>query len=194
MQVSLARHRKLNIWGKLGWMLTLLWVAGTGCASSSDARAKMRSMHQRVVNDTPASFHPRVRVAPDGSYTHNEIYNRLYREVIQWEGTPHLMGGTSRHGVDCSGFVMTLYRKLFDVRLPRTTKDQVRVGKWVPVEALQPGDLVFFHPPRKVRHVGIYLGDGRFVHVSAIRGVTISNLDTPYYRNAYWTARRVLSI
>ncbi len=193
MQVSLDIHRKHNGLVGLSWIVTLLLIACAGCAPRSDVRVTIQSLNQRKVIDTPqASLHPRVRAVPGDECLHNEIYRRIYREALQWEGTPHRMGGTSRHGVDCSGFVMTLYKKLFHVRLPRTTKDQARVGKWVPVEALKPGDLVFFHPPRKVRHVGIYLGDGQFVHVSSLRGVTISNLDTPYYRETYWTARRIL--
>ncbi len=109
-----------------------------------------------------------------------------------WYGTPYKIGGTSRNGVDCSGFVMTAYRDLFAVRLPRTTKAQVKAGVSIVQDQLQPGDLVFFRPPYKTRHVGIYLGSGEFAHASVSQGVMVSHLSNDYWRGAYWTARRVL--
>ena len=62
------------------------------------------------------------------------------------------------------------------------------------IDHLLPGDLVFFHPPNKIRHVGIYLGRGEFAHASTSTGVTISQMNSTYWRNAYWTARRVHGI
>jgi len=119
------------------------------------------------------------------------IEQRLRSEVRMWKGTPHRMGGTRRSGVDCSGFVQRIFNDLFDIKLPRSTASQVRTGLATPVKHLRPGDLVFFHPPNKVRHVGIYLGRGEFAHASTSRGVTISRMDASYWRNAYWTARRI---
>lgn len=117
---------------------------------------------------------------------------RLSAEVAKWDGTPHRMGGTSRQGVDCSGFVQRLYKDLFDVQLPRTTTLQVRSGQPVAQGRLTPGDLVFFKPPYKRNHVGVYLGDERFAHASTSKGVTISSLSDAYWRQSYWTARRYL--
>lgn len=102
------------------------------------------------------------------------------------------MGGTDRSGVDCSGFVQRVYGDLFGIRLPRTTADQVHRGIDISDSQLRPGDLIFFLPSRTLRHVGIYLGDGQFAHASKSNGVMISNIDEPYWRRAYWTARRVL--
>jgi probable lipoprotein NlpC len=103
------------------------------------------------------------------------------------------MGGTSRRGVDCSGFVQQVYRVVFHQAIPRTTALQVRSGRPVGRSRLVTGDLVFFKPPDKVRHVGIYLGDGQFAHASTSRGVIISSLSEPYWRHCYWTARRYLA-
>ena len=122
------------------------------------------------------------------------IEQRLRYEVGQWKGTPHRMGGTRRSGVDCSGFVQRIFNDLFKVKLPRSTALQVHSGKAVAIDRLRPGDLVFFRPPQKVRHVGIYLGRGEFAHASTSRGVTISRLDTAYWRKSYWTARRVPAV
>lgn len=111
----------------------------------------------------------------------------------QWRGTPHMWGGTSREGIDCSGLVQMVYQETLEHDLPRTTRAQSRVGTSVS-SGLQPGDLVFFRvDTRKGRHVGIYLSDGEFLHASASDGVRISSLDTTYWRERWWQARRVLS-
>ena len=114
------------------------------------------------------------------------------QEADRWLGTPYRFGGVSRKGIDCSGLVMQMYYKLFDIRLPRSTRKQAGVGVAVSHGQWQPGDLVFFRPPRRARHVGIYLGGGEFVHTSSSRGVMISHMDEQYWRSAYWQARRVL--
>ncbi len=122
----------------------------------------------------------------------SEVEELLRNEADRWMGTSYRLGGVSRKGVDCSGLVMQVYKRLFDIRLPRTTSRQARVGVVVSRGQWQPGDLVFFQPPRKARHVGIYLGEGEFVHTSSSRGVMISYMDDDYWRQAYWQARRVL--
>lgn len=119
---------------------------------------------------------------------------RLRSELQQWEGTPHLMGGTSQRGIDCSGFVQRLYRDIFDRKIPRSTSLQVKAGKSIDKNQLISGDLVFFRLPHKGRHVGIYLGQAQFAHASTSKGVTISSLENRYWRNSYWTARRYLSL
>lgn len=117
---------------------------------------------------------------------------QLRFEVHKWVGTPHRMGGTDHSGIDCSGFVQRIYSDLYGLRLPRTTSAQVQHGKKVQGQRLQTGDLVFFLPSGNVRHVGIYLGEGEFAHTSKTNGVMVSRMDDPYWRHAYWTARRML--
>jgi probable lipoprotein NlpC len=89
---------------------------------------------------------------------------------------------------------MTAYRDLFGVTLPRTTDAQAQAGQGVSRTAVQTGDLIFFRPSGKSRHVGIYLGNREFAHASTSNGVMISRLDEPYWQDAYWTSRRVLSM
>ncbi len=124
----------------------------------------------------------------------SSVEQRLRILTRDWYGTPYRMGGTSRSGIDCSGFVMTAYRDLFGIPLPRTTKAQMKVGYSVAQSQLQPGDLVFFRPPYKTRHVGIYLGRGEFAHASSSQGVMVSHLNNRYWRGAYWAARRVMPL
>lgn len=119
------------------------------------------------------------------------LEQHLRAAASDWEGTPHRWGGTSRRGVDCSGLVQSVYADLFEVSLPRTTREQARVGKQVRAGRRAPGDLVFFKTGAKTRHVGMYLGRGEFFHASSSAGVTISRLDAPYWQRTYWTTRRI---
>jgi cell wall-associated NlpC family hydrolase len=111
-------------------------------------------------------------------------------------GTPHLMGGYSTSGLDCSGLVKLAHAQ-FGVELPRSSHDQGRYGSIIsPGEELHRGDLVFFHSTYKkselITHSGIYIGDNKFIHASTSRGVTVSTLfDSGYYQNHYLFATRL---
>lgn len=115
---------------------------------------------------------------------------RLRAAFGDWVGVPHRWGGTTHDGVDCSGLVQTVYRDAFGLDVPRTTRDQKRLGSPVDRDDLLPGDLLFFRTPD--RHVGIYLCCGDFGHASSSRGVMISRLDEPYWRRTFREARRLL--
>jgi hypothetical protein len=122
------------------------------------------------------------------------VARALRAEVERWEGTPYRMGGTTRRGVDCSGLMQRVYRDALGVDLSRSTRTQVREGRRVRRGDLRPGDLVFFRPGGKGRHVGVYVGEGEFAHASTSAGPTISPLAREYWENTYWTARRVLRL
>jgi cell wall-associated NlpC family hydrolase len=122
-----------------------------------------------------------------------ELEKRLREEYRLWKGTRHRLGGTGSRGIDCSGFVKAVYKDVFNIDLPRTTRAQVKQGQPVPFGKLRAGDLVFFKPPSYPRHVGIYLGGSEFVHASKNEGVTLSKIDKYYWAKYYWTARRILS-
>ncbi len=124
--------------------------------------------------------------------SHNVIEERIREEYKRWQGTQHRMGETGSRGIDCSGFVRTVFKDVYNIDLPRTTKAQVKQGRPIPFKELQAGDLVFFKPPTYLRHVGIFLSDSEFVHASKNKGVTLSKIDKYYWGKYYWTARRVL--
>ena len=124
--------------------------------------------------------------------TANGIDKQVVMEsVMSWLGTRYLFGGMTRSGIDCSAFTGTVYRAL-DFKLPRTAAMQYQVGSPVEREHLQFGDLVFFNtrPAVYVSHVGMYLGNGMFVHASSRNGVTVSSLDSDYYASHLIGARR----
>lgn len=110
-------------------------------------------------------------------------------------GVSYTWGGTTPDGFDCSGFIQYLFGRA-GYAVPRQAKNQFRVGEEVQTSALVPGDLVFFSTYTSgASHVGIYLGDGEFIHASSGTGeVTITPMTKRYYQNRYLGARRVLSL
>jgi len=107
-------------------------------------------------------------------------------------GSPYRYGGRTPAGFDCSGFVGYVYGETLGLTLPRRSEDIGRVGAELPRDALLPGDLVFFNTlGRRYSHVGIFIGDGRFVHAPARGGrVRVERLTDPYWTARYNGARR----
>jgi peptidoglycan DL-endopeptidase LytE len=120
----------------------------------------------------------------------------LVKVAKSFMGAPYKYGGTTVKGLDCSAYVKKIY-DIFDVQLPRSARDQFRVGSKINREELAVGDLVFFRTKRYVKyptHVGIYIGDGNFIHSSSGHGrigVKIDALSSDYYSNAYTGATRI---
>ncbi len=119
------------------------------------------------------------------------VREKIYQQYQRWKGTKYSMGGLSRQGIDCSGLVYATYREGLGIKLPRSTELQVQVGRRIKRSELRSGDLVFFKTGFKVRHVGIYIENGKFFHASTKRGVMISNLNDYYWKDKYWHARRM---
>lgn len=122
----------------------------------------------------------------------DRVVAKLMTHYQQWHGTPYRLGGNSRRGVDCSAFVQVTFSNLFDIDLPRSTEEQARSGRRIGRSQLRSGDLVFFKTGWFKYHVGVYLGDGRFIHASESRGVIQSSLASDYWSKRFWKARRVV--
>ncbi len=120
------------------------------------------------------------------------LFYLLRKEYAYWRGTPYRLGGNSKKGIDCSGFVQNVFNDSFNVKLPRTTATQVKEGFLVYKNQLQVGDLVFFKTGWRTRHVGIYIGDDKFIHASTSKGVMTSSLNNVYWKKKYWQSRRIL--
>lgn len=119
---------------------------------------------------------------------------KLFQFVYDWIGTPYHFGGSSKRGVDCSGFTKELYTKVFNLTIKRNSRDIFSMVSPVAKDELKEGDLVFFKiHSRSISHVGIYLGDGRFAHAS-MKGVAVSNLEDPYYSRYFYRGGRMLDV
>ena len=148
-----------------------LWLAG--CSSMEPAAISGNGL----LNKVPAQ-------------DSQDIRQRLLSQYQQWKGVRYRLGGLSRQGIDCSGFVQRTFVEQLGIAVPRTTEQQSRIGTPVPRHALSSGDLVFFKTGFKARHVGIYVGDGQFLHASSSNGVMLSGLEDYYWKDRFWQARR----
>lgn len=118
----------------------------------------------------------------------------LISRSLQLIGVPYRRGGDSQEaGFDCSGLVRHLYEETFGKLLPRRADEQARSTEKITHEELQPGDLVFFNTMRRTfSHVGIYLGEGKFIHAPRKgKSVEISDMRAAYWQKRFTGARRV---
>jgi cell wall-associated NlpC family hydrolase len=119
------------------------------------------------------------------------IKDVLYAQYREWKGTRYQLRGLSKDGIDCSGFVHITFKSKLGVNLPRSSDLQAALGTGIDKDELRAGDLVFFKTGRTLKHVGVYLEEGRFLHASTKSGVMISHLNERYWKSAYWKARRL---
>lgn len=160
--------------------ILLLAAALAGCGGGRQA-----------VRPQPPTHRAWPVVQPENPAAANAVLMRAFSLV----GTPYRYGGnTPEGGFDCSGLVNYVYRDTLDVRLPRTSRDLAAFqGPKIRPERLAAGDLVFFGQGGNVSHVGIYVGEGRFVHAPSTGGtVRLDHLDGAYWRDHYTGAKRVL--
>jgi len=118
------------------------------------------------------------------------IASSLTRSAMRFLGTPYVFGGSRPGGFDCSGYVQHVFA-MIGLHLPRTADAQYDAGHRI--AAMAPGDLVFFHTYAPgVSHVGIYLGNDKFIHSSSSHGVSIASLHSSYWAPRYLGAKRVV--
>jgi len=134
------------------------------------------------------------RLPPDNEQSLTLTQKEVIETAQALLGTPYHFGGTTPKGFDCSGFVGYVFQQAAHLSLPRETHKIVLVGKPVSVTELAPADLVYFKiEHQKPLHVGIYIGDGKFIHAPSTRGrVNIQHLDRDFWRDRYLGARRLI--
>jgi cell wall-associated NlpC family hydrolase len=143
-----------------------------------------------------ATRHGEVTVVPflESEIIAPEAMNELVIYAMSLAETPYRYGGsTSEKGFDCSGFVHHVFLKSLGLKLPRSSLEMSRAGKPLSENQLQPGDLVFFNTMQQpYSHVGIYVGENRFVHAPKEgKGIILVNMREKYWRNRYDGARRM---
>jgi cell wall-associated NlpC family hydrolase len=162
---------------QLAWWLLVGLLLG-GCSSMGSHRSGTMS---------PRYGEPSATTA---------VSNEVLMRAISLVGTPYRYGGnTPESGFDCSGLVDFVFLDAAGLRLPRSTRELIELNAPAVRRAqLQPGDLVFFNSDGgKVSHIGIYVGEGRFVHAPSAGGtVRLDMLDTAYWKQSFRSAKRVL--
>lgn len=157
----------------------LLLVILAGCTSAPEPRPQ------------PATNQARAWDGEGGASGMRNRGESLADFALRLRGTPYRYGGATLDGFDCSGLVFYAHRQLGLV-VPRTSRDQAEKAESVKPRKLRRGDLVFFKiGSRRVNHVGIYIGEKRFVHApGAGKPVTINSLDDEFYAEAFFSAGR----
>lgn len=171
---SLHKGTKLSI----VLSLTLLLVA---CSASSE---KNRNDLAHTLKSSQDEFESMVNSL--------DTKEKIMSQYANWKGVKYRLGGSTRKGIDCSGFVQLTFKEKFGIELPRSTRAQQTIGKKIDKQKLIMGDIVVFNAGSTGRHVGIYVGNSKFVHASTSIGVTISDMNDKYWKNRFNEARRVL--
>lgn len=116
----------------------------------------------------------------------------------EYVGVPYRKGGTSKKGMDCSGFSRMLYDTIFNIELPHSSSEQYRFSELQKISntGMQPGDLIFFanKGKKRINHVGVYLSKGKFIHASSSQGITVSRLGDRYWKKRFVGSRRHVGI
>ncbi|MDH5824416.1 C40 family peptidase [Luteimonas sp. RD2P54] len=180
---------------------------GAGLAGdSADQLPQVAHVSQSLTQPLPAAMGRELLFAADvnqliaagagaaGPEPERAGRQNLLQRGLALLGTPYRWGGTSPEGgFDCSGLVSYLFRTALGIELPRVSHDMASAGEQVERTQLDAGDLVFFaRRAGRIDHVGIYLGNGRFLHAPRTgRDVTVSSLDTGYWSRKFTQARRI---
>lgn len=170
----------------------LLFLSVFAIAAPDTAEQHLGVLTQNIRGETLEFLpdDPRVGVEEDAL----TLTQKVIDAALALAGTPYRSGGTTpQTGFDCSGFVRYVFNQAVNIALPASAKNIANVGKVIDVDALSPGDLVFFNTMQSAySHVAIYLGDNTFIHAPSKGGVVrVDRMDAPYWAKHFNGARRI---
>lgn len=162
---------------------------GSSCRSSKNTNS-FTTTNIATTTASSADFYKKYSKILGVKLTGTED-KKLIEEVAGWIGTPYVYGGESKTGTDCAGMVQTIYKDVYNIKLYRTASDLVKNCDLVKKKELKTGDLVFFKINNtKVSHVGIYIGNDKFIHASS-KGVMLNGLSEKYYTKYFYSGGRI---
>lgn len=165
----------------------------TSAIDPDELRDLQKEDDRRVNADSLRAAFLRSDTLLQFSSRRDSLRARLMERVVDYIGTLYRYGKSTRQGMDCSAFTSAVFAEAFGITLPRSSRDQYRAGSRVKKSELLPGDLVFFRTRRRrISHVGIYVGENLFAHAGRSEGVSVSSLESSYYKKRYVGAKRIL--
>lgn len=176
----------------LALFFLLLIFSGCAVQNSNAVLPSQRGQDYKKEEKKESTKTVEKKITPStGNTTENSVKkteNSSLKKVAEsYLGVRYRYGGTTKKGIDCSGFIWRVFQGVGHKEFQRTSSSELyKMGKKVSRSALQLGDLCFFGPGRSVNHVGIYMGNNKFIHASSSKGVTYSSLD-----NVYWKPRLI---
>lgn len=143
---------------------------------------------ENIVEDNLRNYYSQIL-----GYQVKEVFNTKVFDLIDtWLNTPYKYAGKNENGIDCSGFVNVIIKAVYGSSFGCSSVDMYNNLPHVSLKNLTPGDLVFFKTRgRRISHVGMYLGQDKFVHSSTSSGVIVSDLNEPYYKKRFAKGGRI---
>ncbi len=121
-----------------------------------------------------------------------ELPSRTLLEAVDhWYGVRYRRGGNTKSGIDCSGFTEAVFLAAYGMQIPAVAREQYKACRKISTSELVEGDLVFFNTTGGISHVGVYLGNDKFIHATVSRGVMVNGLHESYYAQRYMGCGRI---
>jgi len=169
----------------IGIVLLIILSGLTSCKSSQHLSRKAPTI------SSEGNFYKNYAARLGFTLSGNEN-RKLIESISEWLGTPYKYGGCDKSGTDCSCFVRSIVKEVYDFELHRRSQDMILDVTKVSKGQLSNGDLVFFKiSGNKISHVGIYISSNKFVHASKKRGVVINDLNEGYYKKYFYSGGRL---
>ena len=155
--------------------------------SNAQTNKSKHSTKQKVQKQSIEQFYANNQLVPDSACS-----PQLYYNDYDWIGTRYKYSGSTKKGIDCSGFVSEMYKNAYCIDLAGGSRDIWQTVKPIEKTDLQEGDILFFKIKKgQISHVGVYLGNNKFAHASVHSGVIISDLDEDYYKKYFYKGGRI---